>query len=157
TLRRTHARAARDSTSRRSAPSSRVVVERSSRLLQRSEEARQDLGCCLPFLSFLGEPFAACARQFVILGLAIVVRYAPPRSDVAFLLELQQSRIDRSVIDCQLILAGLFDAARDAVAVQWPQRFERLENHQRERPLPDICLLTHRCNLPLFNLPMGKL
>src|SRR5215475_1576697 len=62
TLRRIHARVARDSTSRRIATSSRVFVEHSSRLLQRSEEARQDLGCCLPFLSFLGEPFAACAR-----------------------------------------------------------------------------------------------
>src|SRR5262249_2158297 len=78
-------------------------------------------------------------------------------SDVAFLFELQQRRIDRSVIDCQLIPAGLLDATRDAVAVQWPQRFERLENHQRERPLPDICLLTHRCNLPLVNLPIGKI
>src|SRR5215475_5831205 len=41
------------------------------------------------------------------------------------------------------MLAGLFDAARDAVAVQRPQGFERLENHQRERPLPDIGFLTH--------------
>src|SRR5262245_22682797 len=42
------------------------------------------------------------------------------------------------------MLAGLFDAARDAVAVQRPQGFERLENHQRERPLPDIGFLAHR-------------
>src|SRR5262245_63051952 len=42
------------------------------------------------------------------------------------------------------MLAGLFDAARDAVAVQRPQGFECLENHQRERPLPDIGFLAHR-------------
>jgi len=57
------------------------------------------------------------------------------------------------------MLAGLFDAARDAVAVQRPQGFERLEYHQRERPCQTsvfslVCFLLRF--VFVIGLPMGK-
>src|SRR5436853_7741082 len=40
--------------------------------------------------------------------------------------------------------AGLLDPARDPVAVERPEGFERLEHHQRERPLPDVGFVSHQ-------------
>src|SRR4029077_20454463 len=80
----------------------------------------------------------AGARELIELGAAVVVRYAPRGLDVALLLELEQRRIQRAVVHQQQLTAGLLDAPGDAVPMLRPHRLERLENHQRQRALPDV-------------------
>jgi hypothetical protein len=64
--------------------------------------------------------------------------------------------IDCAGIDRKFVPAGLFDAPRNAVSVQWPQGFERLERHQCERALPDIGFLIHRIRLLIGEPSYGE-
>jgi hypothetical protein len=73
------------------------------------------------FLASLGEP--------VKLSPAIILRHAPFRRDGAFLFEFEEHRLQRAVIDRQQIVAGLLDAARDAVPVPRAHGVERLKDH----------------------------
>jgi hypothetical protein len=84
--------------------------------------------------------------EAIELRLAVVIRDAPFGHDVAFLLQLQQRRIERAVIDREQIAARLLDAPRDAVAVERPEDFQRFQHHQCERALPDICAVSHECS-----------
>jgi hypothetical protein len=86
---------------------------------------------------------AAGASQFIELGLAVVVGRAPLGRDEALLLQLEERGVERAVVDGEEAAAGLLDAARDAVAVQRPHRFESLKDHQGERALLDIHLVGH--------------
>src|SRR5439155_17296848 len=63
------------------------------------EKASEDRSSLLPIACFPFELLAARTREFVILRLAIIVRDAPLRSDVAFLFELQQRGIERAVVN----------------------------------------------------------
>src|SRR6476646_7123884 len=102
------------------------------------EEPRQDRGGLFIIARLSFQLLPAPARQSIELGLAIIFRDAPFSGDVPLLLELEQGRVESAVVDRQMIGAGLFDAARDAIAVQRPQRIERLQDHQGKRPLPHI-------------------
>jgi hypothetical protein len=42
------------------------------------------------------------------------------------LFELQERRVERALIEGELIAANLLNAPRNAIAVQWTERFERL-------------------------------
>src|SRR5215472_9047956 len=106
--------------------------------LVRRQESGEDRGRLVPLARFTLDLLSAGTSQLIELRLAVVVGDAPRRLDVALLFELQQCRIERAVVDEQLVSAGLLDPARDAVAVLWPERFECLQNHQRERALPDV-------------------
>src|SRR5207244_11217557 len=75
--------------------------------------------------------------------LAVVLRYAPFGCDVALLLQLEQRRIQRAVVNRQPAAARLLDPAGDAVAVQRPERLEGFQAHQRERPAPDVGRPSH--------------
>jgi hypothetical protein len=61
------------------------------------------------------------------------------------MLQAQQGGIDGSLIELQQVFAHLLDPARNAVAVQRPHRFQRLQHHQIERALQDGGLvIAHR-------------
>ncbi len=56
------------------------------------------------------------------------------------LLQLEQGRIQRAVVDFEQIAARLLDTARDAIAMEGAQGLQRLEHHQSQRALPDVRL-----------------
>src|SRR5262245_29554964 len=61
------------------------------------------------------------------------------------------------MVDGQQVIAGLLDAARDAIAMLGSHRIERLEDHERERALPDLGILTHiGCQNEYLRFLMGK-
>src|SRR5258708_24408228 len=140
-------RCERNSTSRLSSPwplrkkPARREPKMRMRLISRSfraQQSRDDPGHALPAFRFGGELFPAGARQRVIFGLAIVVRNAPLRGDPPALLQPQQRRVQRALIQLQQVLGNLLDALRDAVAVQRPQRIERLQNDQVQGSLENL-------------------
>src|SRR5216684_7259232 len=137
-------------------PAATAIHARAScRLLSGSQEPRQNFGCLLPLARFLLQLFAPGARQLVILGFAIVVGGAPLRGNVAFLLQLEQGGVQRSVVHRQQVAAGLLDPARDPVSVQRPQRLQRLQHHQGQRALPNVLFLTHsRSPVAPYGLPI---
>jgi hypothetical protein len=56
------------------------------------------------------------------------------------LLQLQQGRVKRALIDAQLFVADLLDPARNLVSVERTHGIERLEDHQIERAMQDVGL-----------------
>src|SRR5450755_1138527 len=111
--------------------------------LSRGQKSRQDRRRLLPVALFASQKFPSRARQFVVLGPAIVIGLPPLRRNVSLLLELQQRGIQRPVVHRQQVSAGLLNAPRDPVTMQRPQRFQGLEDHQSQRALPHIHFLAH--------------
>ena len=141
-------------------PSKRFQSRRSVRIMLSSfqrKEARDDFGRLRPLAHFRGKLFLAGLRDPVELGAAIVLRHAPFRRDGAFLFELEENRVERAVVDGQQVVAGLLDAARDAISVLRPHGIERLEDHEGQRALPDFRLRTH-IGFPneYGRIPVGK-
>src|SRR4026208_1879006 len=97
----------------------------------------------MPVAGFARQLPAPRGGQAVVLGAAIVLRQAPLRRDEAFLLELQEGGVEGAVIEGQAVLAGLLDAAIDAVAVEGPEDLEGFEDHQGQSALFDVQLLCH--------------
>src|ERR1700680_5184476 len=108
----------------------------------RAQQTRDDPGHALPAFRLRGELLPARARQRVILGLAIVVRDAPLRADPPALLQPQQRRVQRPLVQLQQVLGNLLNALRDTIAVQRPKRIKRLQHNQIQGSLQD---LTSRC------------
>src|SRR5215213_1615404 len=104
----------------------RVIVEYALRLLCRGEEPREDGRGLLPLASFFCNLLTSSTRQLVILGLTVIIRDSPFGFDIALLLQLEQCRINRAVVDRELVAARLLNAPRNAVAVQRPHRFQCL-------------------------------
>src|SRR5258706_7098204 len=125
-------------------------------LFTRCQETGEDRGRPLPLACFLVELFPAGPREPVELRFAVVVRYAPFRCDVPLLLELEQCGVEGSVVERQVVRAGLLDPPRDAVAVQRPERLERFQHHQRQRALPDIRFVRH-VRFPSYGITIGDL
>src|SRR5207302_9767366 len=98
-------------------------------LLLRGQETRKDGGRALPVACFLLELFTSSSGEAIELCLPVVCGKAPLGRDVAFLLELEQGGIERAVVHDEMIRAGLLDATGNAVAVERPERLERLEHH----------------------------
>ena len=82
-------------------------------------------------------------RDPIELGPPIVLRHAPLRGDRTLLFQLEQYRIESALIDGEEIIACLFDALRDAVAVLWSEHLQRFQHHQGQRALPHISLFFH--------------
>src|SRR5262249_42526459 len=95
------------------APEMRAFASRG--LLTRGQEPRNDLRGSLPLACFLLDLLPASPREAVVLGPAIVIGNTPRRRDIALLLQLEQRWVDRSVVHCQPVAAGLLDSARDPV------------------------------------------
>src|SRR5262249_33199045 len=102
------------------------------------QEAGENGRSLLPIARLLFEPPAAGAGQLIETGFAVVLGNAPRGGDVSVLFELEQSRVERAVIDREKVAAGLFDSARNPIAVEWTHGMKSLEDHQRESALPDV-------------------
>src|SRR6202011_605992 len=107
-LRRTRGRAALCGTSLRAATATRASFSR--RLLARRQEPRKNICGLRPLACFALQLLFPRARQLVIFCFSVVVGDAPLRADVAFLFELEERRIQGSVIHGQQVAAGLFDS-----------------------------------------------
>jgi hypothetical protein len=57
------------------------------------------------------------------------------------LLELQERGIERPLIEGELIAADLLDAPRNAIPMQWTERFERFEHHQPEAAIEYVAAI----------------
>jgi hypothetical protein len=115
----------------------------SCRSLGIRQESAEDRGRALPFTSFLFDPSSSRAREAIVLCFPVVVGDAPLGGDVALLLELEERRVERAVIDCDRLTADLLDAAGDAVPVLRPHGLEGFQDHQGERALADIGSIGH--------------
>src|SRR5487761_1138991 len=111
-------------TGRRAASSMHAGV--SCRVLLGREELAEDRRCLLPIARFLLQLPPARARQLVELGLAVVLRNTPLGHNRAFLLQLEQRGIKRSVIQGKKVSAGLLNPASDPVAVLRPHCLQGL-------------------------------
>src|ERR1700683_3571756 len=117
---------------------------RSSPGFSRSQKPCQNRRGLLPVPRFFFQLLLARARQLVKFRFPVVIRNAPLRRDEPFLFQLQQRRIQRSIIHRQQIAAGLLDPPRNPVPVHRPHSLQRLEHHQRQRALPHIrFVVTH--------------
>jgi hypothetical protein len=79
--------------------------------------------------------------QRIETGVAVVLGRADARLHPAALLEPQQRRIDRPLVERQRRSRHLLDPLRDAVAVQRPERVERLQHEQIEGAAQDVRFL----------------
>src|SRR5437016_1855498 len=89
----------------------------------------------LPILSFHGKLLLASPGNGVKLGLAVIVGRSPLRRDPALLQQPQQRRVHRTLVQLQHIAANLLDPPSNPETMLRPQRLQRLQNHQVERPL----------------------
>ena len=78
------------------------------------------------------------ARQLVKLSPPVRLRHAPCRPDPAPLLEPQQRRIQRSLVERQRAAGDLLNALGEPEAVLRPHSLERAQHHQVERALQNI-------------------
>src|SRR5688572_31779252 len=97
----------------------------------------------MPFAGFSGELLAPRGGERIELRATIVLGLAPLCSNEPLLLELEERRVQRAVVEAETVLARLLDAARDAVAVQRTKHVEGLENHQGEGALLHVQLVSH--------------
>src|SRR5882762_9873268 len=79
-------------------------------------------------------------RERVEPGFAIGFRRAPISADEASLLQPHQRRIQGAHVELQGAAGHLLEACGDRVAVQRPERIQRLEDQQVERALQDLSL-----------------
>src|SRR5262245_58027312 len=82
--------------------------------------------------------FPADPRELVEFRAALVVALAPMRGDPPPLLETDERRVNRALIETQQVVRHLFDPAGDPVAVRGAERVERLQHHDIEGSLHDI-------------------
>src|SRR5688572_11436464 len=127
-----------------------LMTALTSLVFARRQEARHDRGRLGPLPRIALDLFPAGLGELVELGLAVVVGHAPRGADQPFLLQLEQSRVERAVVDRQLPSARLLDAAGNAVAVLFAHGQEGAQHHQRQCALPHGVLfeLSHTYGFP---------
>src|ERR1700690_703003 len=81
--------------------------------------------------------------QLIELCLAIVFRDSPTGSDATLLLQFEQRRVERAVVQLQQIAARLLNAPCESVPMKRPHGFKRAQDHQSQSSLPDIGLFAH--------------
>src|SRR5215813_6224537 len=94
-------------------------------ILRGRKKAGQNLRGLLPAFRFGRQLFTPGRRDGVILGAPIVFRHALLGTDPPPLLQKQQRRINRALIELRQMAAGLPDAPRNALAVQGAKRLDR--------------------------------
>ena len=115
----------------------------------RPQKPRHHLRHPFPLRGLLRHPFPPCRGQRIKSGAAPARRHSPFRLDPSPFLQARQRRMDRSLVQPQpaaahLAAAHILDPPRNAVPVQRTHRFNRLQNHQVQRPLQNFrSLLTH--------------
>ena len=115
------------------------------------EEGRDQVSGLLPLARLARELLPAGGGERVVLRAAVVLRLPPLGLDEPFLLELEQGRVERAVVERESVLARLLDAPRDAVAVERAEDVEGLEDHEGEGALLDFELFRHR---PSYGIPI---
>ena len=88
---------------------------------------------------------AAARREVVKAGAPIRIGLGPARGDPAARLEPHEAGIEGAHVQLQSAARHLLEARRDGVAMLRPQRRQRLQNHQVERPREDAraCFICH--------------
>ena len=102
------------------------------------EDAAHDHREAMPVGGVFGPLLAAALGNGVVLRLAVVVGGAPFGGDPAALLEADERGVDGALVEEDFVAADLFDAARDAVAVQLAHGGEGLQDHEVEGALEEI-------------------
>jgi hypothetical protein len=87
--------------------------------------------------------FLARLRDPVEFGSAIIRRYTPVRRNGALLFEFEKDWVESAVIDREQVIAGLLNAARDAISVLRAHGMQGFEDHESQRALPDFRLCAH--------------
>src|SRR5206468_3148592 len=90
-----------------------------------------------PVVDFLSEPSLPAGRQRVILRLATIVGLAPFRLDQSLMFEAVQRRIQRPLLDLELVAGNLLDAQQYAVAVKRSEG-DRLQDQKVECSLQEF-------------------
>src|SRR6266853_2852744 len=111
------------------------------------QEPGHDRDGPLPAFGFSRELLFSSTRDLVKPRPAVVLARAPLARDPALLLEPEQRRINRALVQGEGSLRHLFDAARDAVAVERAHHVEGLEHHQVERAVGNVGVRSHMCHL----------
>src|SRR5690242_5296681 len=111
--------------------------------LLRGEEAGDDVRGLVPLAGFPLELRRARPREPVVAGLTIVFGDAPFGGNGALLLQFDERRVERAVVDQEAVAADLLNPAGDAVPVQGAHGVQSLQDHQGEGALADIDLLSH--------------
>ncbi len=91
--------------------------------------------------------FAACAGELVEARLAIVFGDAPFGGNGTFLLEFEKQRVERALVERELVAANLLDATGDVVAMQRSEDAERLEDHEGKGALGNVGFVFHEALL----------
>jgi hypothetical protein len=101
-----------------------------------------DSGHAIPRFALLRELAAARGRERVEAGAAIRVGRAPGAAHEASLLQAHQRRVERAHVELKHPARDLLEASGDGVAMHRTERVEGLQNHQVERALQHVCLLS---------------
>src|SRR5262245_54349019 len=112
-----------------------------SRSLQNARDGESDP---VPALAMQFELSPAGGRQFVILGVPIVLARRPFTLHLAILLETVERREKRSRIHLERVVAQSGQFLGDSIAVHWLPAEDR-QDHQIERALGNIQLF-HGCS-----------
>src|SRR5690349_21405595 len=123
---------------RRTIHSRSAVTTRASRLPAALEERAHDRRPLRP-LGFLGLELAPPGGgDRVEARAAAGVGDAPGAADEAALLEAHEPRVQRAHVEAERSAGDLLEPCRNRVAVQRPERGERLQNHEVERALQNV-------------------
>src|SRR5262245_38790608 len=105
------------------------------------EESGDDAGGAVPARCFARKLLSTSPGDRVILRAAVVLRRPPLGRNPPFLLESQQRGIQGALVQTERVAADLFDAPRDAPAVQRPHGIERFQDHQCQRAVENVDLV----------------
>jgi hypothetical protein len=75
--------------------------------------------------------------EAIILGLALVVRFAPFAGDQALMLQAVERGIERALLDLEAVAGDLLDAQEDAVPVKLRER-QSFEDEEIEGALQEV-------------------
>src|SRR5262245_40127842 len=92
----------------------------------------------LPGGFFGPQLFAAAPGQRVDLHRASALGLAPLGGNPAGLFEFEQRRIERALIQREMVAADLFDSPGDPVAVERAERFKRLEDDESQTAVQHV-------------------
>src|SRR5262245_48674721 len=92
----------------------------------------------LPGLLLVAQLPAAASRERVDLDLAAALGLTPRRRDPAGLFEFEQRRIQRALIQGEMVSADLLDPPGDAVPMKRAEGLECLEDDQPEAAVEDV-------------------
>src|SRR5262245_14756518 len=141
---RTRRRGAAIRTAPGHATAARRTVRPAASSIRQPQQPAHHAGDPFPVLRLLGELLPPGAGDGVVLGFPVVVGSAPARRNPSALLEAEERGIDRALIELEHVLADLLDAPGDPVTMKRSHCLERLEHHEVQSALENVCLVAHR-------------